>query len=114
MGRTSLITHIHLDGVERPMQNYVRPGHPAGPPPGRGHRHYDPRWATRKRMLILATVFELRRELRAGRVRHCEIAEHLGTCISYVSITKNSIWGQRILRAWSVEAGEDPDQWEET
>ncbi len=64
-------------------------------------------------MQILTTLFNYRHLLRAGRVRHCEIAEQLGTSISYVSITKNSLWGQRLLQSWSEELGEDPDQWRE-
>ena len=88
-----------------------RPGRPAGPPEGRGHRPYDPRWGTRKRMGILRAVYQYRRVLASGDVKLSEIASLIGTSISYLSTVKNSVWGQRMLRNWALRDGEDPDQW---
>ncbi len=93
---------------------YTRPtrtGRPAGPPEGRGHRPYDPRWGTRKRMEILRAVYQYRRELANGDIKLCEIASVIGTANSYLSNVKNCVWGQRILRNWALRDGEDPDQW---
>ena len=88
-------------------------GRPKGPPPGRGHRHYDPRGATPKRLEILTAVYECRREIAEGEIRLCDLAATLGTSNSYLSITKNSIWGQHTLRSWAIADGEDPDQFTE-
>ena len=90
---------------------HPRVGRPPGPTPGRGHRPYDPRWATPKRMEILETVYAHRHALAGGEVLLCELAAMIGTSLSYLSTTKNSHWGQQILRWWSLRDGEDPDQW---
>ena len=96
-----------------PRRSHRYAGRPKGPPPDRGHRPYDPRGATRKRMKILAAVYKYRREIAQGEIRLCDLAAALGTSISYLSITKNSIWGQQILRSWAIADGEDPDQFTE-
>ena len=90
---------------------HPRVGRPPGPTPGRGHRPYDPRWGTAKRMAILQTVYAHRHALAGGEVLLCDLAAMIGTSISYLSTTKNSHWGQQILQWWSIRDGEDPDQW---
>ena len=79
-----------------------RPGRPAVPMEGRGHRPYDPRWGTPRRWEIIFALYLYREELECGDLTHCELAECLGTAISYLSITKNSIWGQEMLRRMAV------------
>ena len=79
-----------------------RPGRPAGPPEGRGHRPYDPRWGTPRRWEIIFALHLYREELECGDLTHCELSKFLGTAISYLSITKNSIWGQEMLRRMAV------------
>ena len=80
-----------------PRRTHRSVGRPKGPTPGRGDRPYDPRRATPKRLGILAAVYEYRREIAHGDIRLCDLADALGTSISYLSITKNSLWGQDML-----------------
>ncbi len=79
-----------------------RPGRPAIPKEGRGHRPYDPRWGTPRRWEIIFALHLYREELESGDLTHCELAKYLGTAISYLSITKNCIWGQEMLRRMAV------------
>ena len=64
-------------------------------------------------MKILAAVYKYRREIAEGQIRLCDLAAALGTSISYLSITKNSLWGQHLLRSWAIADGEDPEQFTE-
>ncbi len=93
-----------LDQV-RTYKRPRRPGRPAVPMDGRGHRPYDPRWGTPKRWAIIFALHRYRQELDSGELTHCDLAEYLGTSISYLSITKNSVWGQRIRRQLAVVDG---------
>lgn len=90
---------------------HPRVGRPGGPTPGRGDRPYDPRCATPKCMQILSTVYMLRRELARGDVLLCDLAALMATSLAYLSITKNCAFGQEVLRCWTIQDGEDPDQW---
>ena len=80
-----------------------RPGRPAGPTEGRGLRPYDPRWSTPKRRRIIQAVHEYRRELERGDLNLCDLARMIGTSLSYLSIVKNSPWGQRQLLMLALE-----------
>ena len=83
-----------------------RPGRPDGPTEDRGLRPYDPRWSTPKRRRIIQAVHEHRRELERGDLNLCDLARMIGTSGSYLSIVKNSPWGQRQLRMLAlVESG---------
>ncbi len=79
-----------------------RPGRPAIPKEDRGHRPYDPRWGTPRRLELIFALYLYREELKCGDLTHCELAKYLGTAISYLSITKNCIWGQEMLRRMAV------------
>ncbi len=83
-----------------------RPGRPAGPTEDRGLRPYDPLWSTPKRRRIIQAVHEHRGELERGDLNLCDLARMIGTSLSYLSIVKNSPWGQRQLRMLAlVESG---------
>ncbi len=88
----------------RPMTNSVsrpnRPGRPPGPTEGRGHRPYDPRRTTPKRERIICAVHSYRREIDSGDIQLCEIASLTNTSPSYLSIVKNSPWGQAGCAFW--------------
>jgi len=74
-----------------------RTGRPAGPTEGRGQRPYDPRRSTPKRQRIILALHRNRDALERGDLTLCDLAYKLGTSISYLSIVKNSPWGQRQL-----------------
>lgn len=95
-----------------PRRTHRSVGRPKGPTPGRGHRPYDPGRPTPKRLAMLSAIYGCRRDLANDRIRLCELAEYLGTSISYLTITKNSPWGQQVLRSWAIAGGEDPDQFD--
>ena len=76
-----------------------RPGRPAGPAEDRGQRPYDPRRWTARRQEIISAIHRNREALERGHLMLCELAVMLGTSPSYLSIVKNSPWGQRRLRA---------------
>ncbi len=87
------------------MISHRRPGRPAGPTQGRGHRPYDPRRSTHKRLAIIRAIHENQEALDEGSLTLCDLAAEIGTSISYISIVKNSAWGQEQLRALgSIEA----------
>ena len=75
-----------------------RLGRPAGPTEGRGLRPYDPLWSTPKRRRIVQAVHAHRRELERGDLKLCDLARMIGTSVSYLSVVKNSPWGQQQLR----------------
>ena len=80
-----------------------RPGRPAVPMESRGLRPYDPRWGTPKRWEIIHALHRHRKLLDSGELTHCDLAAKIGTSISYLSIVKNSPWGQcnlRVLEMW--------------
>ncbi len=98
--------------MRRPYRTtHPRVGRPGGPTPNRGDRPYDPKWITPKRLALLATVYKHRHLLIRGKVFLCDLAASIGASPSYLSTTKNSPWGQSVLRSWAIEDGEDPDQW---
>ncbi len=83
------------------MRTYDLPkrlGRPAGPTEDRGLRPYDPRWSTPKRRLIVQAVHKHRRELDHGDLKLCDLTRMIGTSVSYLSVVKNSPWGQQQLR----------------
>ena len=80
-------------------RGHIGPGRPAGPTEGRGERPYDPRRWTSKRQRIIQAVHYHRDALERGDLRLCDLAEMIPTSISYLSIVKNSPWGQGQLRA---------------
>ena len=82
-----------------------RPGRPAGPTKGRGQRHYDPKLATEKQWRIIRAVHRYRPMLNSGDMRYCELANYLGTSVSYMSIVKNSRWGQSMLQYLEILEG---------
>ena len=88
-----------------------RPGRPAVPMEGRGHRPYDPCWGTPKRRMIVRALYRHRKALDSGAMTHCDLARMIGTSISYLSITKNSLWGQRELGrlAWADASADRPE-----
>ncbi len=92
-------------------RTHPRVGRPGGPTPDRGDRPYDPQWLTPKRRLVLNMVYEHRRALDRDEILLCELAVSIGASQSYFSTTKNSELGQAVLRSWSIDDGEDPDQW---
>ena len=75
-----------------------RLGRPAGPTEGRGLRPYNPLWSTPKRRRIVQAVHAHRRELEHGDLKLCDLAGMIGTSVSYLSVVKNSPWGQQQLR----------------
>ena len=85
--------------VRRTYRHPNRPGRPPGPTEDRGERPYDPRRSTARRQKIIWAVYRYRKALERGDLRLCDLAAMLGTSPSYLSIVKNSPWGQRRLRA---------------
>ena len=81
------------------MRTHRRPGRPAGPTEGRGERPYDPRRSTPRRLEIIFAVHAYRAPLERGDLLLCDLAAMLGTSLSYLSVVKNSPWGQQGLRA---------------
>ena len=75
-----------------------RPGRPAGPTENRGLKPYDPRRWTSKRAQIIQAIFENNEALTRGDMLYSELARAIGTSPSYLSLTKNSPWGQQRLR----------------
>ena len=93
-----------------PPRRPGRPGRPAVPMEGRGHRPYDPRWGTSKRWRIIFALHDHRDELDSGELRHCDLATMIDVSISYLSTTKNSVWGQWMLRKFaSMEGAQDAE-----
>ena len=95
--------------VIRTYTLHNRPGRPAGPAEGRGERPYDPRRSTTKREKIIFAVHAYRAALEQGDLLLCDLAAVIGTSLSYLSIVKNSPWGQRELRALA-EAEKEEDE----
>ncbi len=87
-----------------------RPGRPAVPMEGCGHCPYDPRGGTPKRWRIIFALHDHRDELDSGELRHCDLATMIDVSISYFSTTKNSVWGQWMLRKFaSMEGAQDAE-----
>ncbi len=85
--------------TKRHYQPPGRPGRPPGPTENRGERPYDPRrWTARRQEIILA-VHRNRAALERCDLLLCDLAAMLGTSLSYLSIVKNSPWGQQRLQA---------------
>lgn len=84
--------------VVRTYQLANRPGRPAGRMEGLGERPYDPRRWTAKREKIIQGIHRNRAALERGDLLLCDLARELDTSLSYLSIVKNSLWGQRWLR----------------
>ena len=84
--------------IPRPCRPPKRPGRPAEPMEGRGERPYDPRRWTPKRQKIILGIYRNRAALEQGDLLLCDLARELGTSLSYLSIVKNSPWGQERLR----------------
>ena len=93
--------------VKRTHTHPNRPGRPAGPTEGRGEKPYDPRCSTARRQEIIRTVHRYRNALENGDLTLCDLAAMLGTSPSYLSIVKNSPWGQQRLRAYAVADTQD-------
>ena len=79
-----------------------RPGRPAGPTEDRGERPYDPRRWTARRQEIISVVHRNRRALERGDLTLCDLAAVISTSPSYLSIVKNSPWGQRQLHVLAM------------
>ena len=98
--------------MKRPYRRtHPRVGRPGGPTPNHGRRPYDPKRLTPKDMKALDTVYRHRSELHRGEVFLCDLAASIEVSPAYLSKIKNCELGQRVLRRWSEQDGEDPDQW---
>ena len=94
--------------VSRKYVYPIRPGRPAGPTEGRGDRPYDPRRWTPKRQRIIQAVHLHRAALERGDLTLSGLAAMIDTSPSYLSIVKNSLWGQRQLHVLAVaEPGDE-------
>lgn len=80
-----------------------RPGRPAGPTPDRGMKSYDPVRGTAKREVIVRAIHAFRGDLENGTLLLSDLALVIGTSFSYLSLVKNSAWGQRRLAALAAE-----------
>ncbi len=73
-------------------------GRPAVPDPDRGLKAYDPRRRTSKRDQIIIAILDNREALDRGDLLYGDLARQIGTAPSYMSIVKNSPWGQRRMQ----------------
>lgn len=85
---------------------HPRAGRPAGPDQDRASKSYDPRRTTSTREKIVLAVFKNQHALTTGQLLLCDLAASIGTSISYLSIVKNSTWGQNRLKQLAYENAE--------
>ena len=86
-----------------------RPGRPAVRKMGLSQRPYDPRTGTPKRRAIIQAIHRHREALDRGVLTHSDLAAEIGCSLSYMSITKNSHWGQQYLRFLADKERTDND-----